>query len=109
MKKLESAVPAALSAEAKRWWCELVKEYQIEDPGGRLLLQTALEAFDRMREGQREIAKDGAVVTDRFGQLKAHPATVVERDARAAMMTALRALNLDVEPLNDSPGRPSGR
>ena len=45
---------------------------------------------------------------DRYGQLKAHPAVNIERDARAAMLAALKAMNLDVEPLRDRPGRPGG-
>ena len=65
--------------------------------------------FDRMREAQAALAKDGLTVADRFGQIKVHPLTVVERDSRSQMMAALRALNLDVQPLRDIPGRPGGR
>ncbi len=100
--------PKALSPEARKWWREVMKEYEIIDPAGLLLLQTALESFDRMRGAQESIAAVGATVTDRFGQLRAHPMITVERDARAAMLAALKALNLDVEPLRDGVGRPSG-
>jgi P27 family predicted phage terminase small subunit len=108
-KSRKPAAPAGLSSEAKRWWRQLQHEYGIEDPGGLLLLQTGMEAFDRMRDAQATIARDGAVVTDRFGQPKPHPATVVERDSRAGMLAALRALNLDIEPLHERAGRPGGR
>ncbi|MEQ8226792.1 MAG: P27 family phage terminase small subunit [Rhodospirillales bacterium] len=97
-----------LSAEAKRWQRRLTDEYSLDDEAACLLLQTALEAFDRMRDAQRYIKKDGAVVKDRFGQTRAHPAVVIERDSRAAMLAALKALNLDIEPLADGPGRPAG-
>ncbi len=83
-------------------------EYAISDPGGRLLLATGLEAFDRMREAQKAIKADGATVQDRFGQPKAHPLLTVERDSRAQMLMCLKALNLDLEPLRDGPGRPGG-
>jgi hypothetical protein len=33
----------------------------------------------------------------------------VERDSRSAMLAALRQLGIDLEPLNDAPGRPAGR
>ena len=98
--------PKTLSPEARGWWRRLCREYGIEDAGGCLLLQTALESLDRLREAQKSIAKDGAVTTDRFGQQKAHPLLAAERDARAQMLMALKQLNLDVEPLRDRPGRP---
>lgn len=84
-------------------------EYNISDAGGLLLLQTALEAFDRMRQAQALIQKHGGVTVDPNDQLKTNPATVIERDSRAAMLAALKALNLDLEPLNPRPGRPGGR
>jgi len=101
--------PKTLSAEASRWWKKLTEDYEICDEAGFLLLQTALEAFDRMREAQAVITREGLTVKDRFDQAKAHPLTVVERDSRAQMLAALKALNLDLEPLRDAPGRPGGR
>lgn len=85
-----------------------MKEYELGDAAGRLLLQTALEAFTRMRACQHAIALEGSQVADRFGQLRPHPLLAAERDARAQMLAALKALNLDIEPLRDRPGRPSG-
>jgi P27 family predicted phage terminase small subunit len=101
--------PKGLSSEARRWWNRLHSGYELADEAALLTLQTALEAFDRMREAQEIIRKEGMTVRDRFGQPRAHPASVVERDSRAAMMAGLKALNLDIEPLRDGPGRPGGR
>ena len=101
--------PAHLSDEARRWWRELQKEYAIGDAAGLLLLQTACEAHDRMKMAQAAIAREGQTVMDRFDQAKPHPLLTVERDARAAMLAALKQLNLDLEPLRDGPGRPGGR
>jgi P27 family predicted phage terminase small subunit len=105
----KSTAPNHLSADAKSWWRKLQAEYDISDDAGRLLLQTALEAFDRMRGCQRAIKRDGIQVKDRFEQLKPHPLLSTERDARAQMLAALKALNFDLEPLRDKPGRPGGR
>ena len=101
--------PKHLTREAKKQWEKLLNEYSIEDEAGLLLIQTAMEAFDRMREAQSIIKTEGMQVADRFGQMKAHPLTTVERDARSAMMQAIKSLNLDLEPLNDRPGKPNGR
>jgi P27 family predicted phage terminase small subunit len=94
--------PDHLSEEAKSWWARLVEEFQLEDDAAHLLLQTALEAFDRMRGCQSAIERDGATVPDRFGQHKPHPLLAAERDSRAQMLAALKALNLDLEPLRDA-------
>ena|SRR5215469_7754870 len=101
--------PKALSGEARRWWQEIRDEYEIRDSAGLLLLQTAAEQFDQMRQAERLIKREGPVVQDRWGHRKQHPATLVARDCRTAMMRCLRQLNLDLEPLRDRPGRPPGR
>jgi P27 family predicted phage terminase small subunit len=108
LKKCRSLVANALSSEAKRWRAKIISEYEIADEAGLLILQTAMEAFDRMREAQQQVTRDGVTFTDRFGQIKAHPLLPVERDARAAFLAGLRSLNLDLEPLRDGPGRPAG-
>lgn len=97
-----------LSKEAAEWYERLISEYGISDDAGLLLLQTGLEAFDRMRECQLAVVRDGAQIKDRFEQLKPHPLLSVERDSRAQMLAALKSLNLDMEPLRDKPGRPVG-
>ena len=107
-KPKKPQAPKPLSTEAARWWRKLVDEYSVDDVAGRLLLMVALEAFDRMRQAQEAVARDGIAVTDRFKQVKAHPLCTVERDSRAQMLAALKALNLDIEPTRDGPGRPPG-
>lgn len=100
--------PDHLSDEARGWWSRIVAEYDVSDQGGMLLLQTALEAFDRMKAAARRIDVDGEAVVDRFDQVKPHPLLTAERDARSQMLAALKQLNLDLEPLRDAPGRPPG-
>ncbi len=100
--------PKHLTREAKQWWRRFQEEYGVEDEAGLLLMQTALEAFDRMKEAQKVIIEDGLTIKDRFDQLKAHPLLTTERDSRAQMLAALKSLNFDLEPLRDGPGRPGG-
>ena len=105
--KSAPAPPKDLSAAAKTWWATLTCDYTIEghDSAG-LLLETALRAFDRMTQAQALIVEHGLVTLDGNGQLRPNPACVIERDCRAAMLAALKALNLDLEPLHTRPGRP---
>lgn len=90
--------PKHLSKEAAKWWREINRGWHL-DAAALLLLQTGLEAFDRMRAAQAEIAEHGVVLVDRFAQRKSNPATVVERDCRTAVLAAFGKLNLDLEPL----------
>jgi P27 family predicted phage terminase small subunit len=99
--------PKHLSREAKSLWKKLVSRWVL-DEAGLVLLESALEAFDRMRGAQEAVAKDGAFIKDRFDQLRAHPAIAVERDAKGVLLRNLKALGLDIEPLHAGPGRPGG-
>lgn len=101
--------PAHLSKAAKTLWLRIQDSYGIDDDAGILILTTALEAHDRMKQAKSILDADGLTVIDKFGQVKSHPLIPAERDARAAMLSALKQLNLDLEPLNDRPGRPAGR
>src|SRR5262252_2491530 len=93
--------PRHLSAAGKTLWNDIVRQYRIADAAGLALVTTAAEALDRIREAQAAIRQHGALVADRYGGLKQNPACFLERDARAGMLSALRALNLDLEPLRD--------
>jgi hypothetical protein len=93
--------PNHLRAAGRRLWVDIVIQYRIGDAAGQALVTTAAECLDRIREAQRAIRQHGALVPDRYGALKQNPACFLERDARAGMLSALRALNLDLEPLRD--------
>jgi P27 family predicted phage terminase small subunit len=98
--------PEHLSPTTKRWWRQLGKAAAFEVHEFRTL-QAACEAWDRAQEARERIATDGTYVKDRFGQLRAHPAVAVERDARTLYARLIRELALDVEPPKDS--RPPAR
>jgi len=95
MKKSEP--PAHLKADARRMWQRLRSDYVLDDAGALALLQAACEAYQRAQEARAVIDAEGAVMKDRFGQPKAHPAVTIERDARGQMIAALRALRLAPE------------
>jgi P27 family predicted phage terminase small subunit len=103
---------ANLSPEAKRIFKAITREFDgiDDDPAALLILKTALEAFDRMRQAQQAITDHGVVFLDRFNQPRSNPAVAAERDSRAAMLSALKQLNLDVTVVQSAgPGRPPGR
>jgi len=79
----------------------------LNDVYSQKLLLTALEAHQRARQARESIDKAGMTLVDKFGQIKAHPLLCVERDSRAAFLTAMRLLNIDVEKPGPV-GRPAG-
>ena len=107
---MKTTPPRHLSPAARAWFAELQREYGIDDAGGRALLAIAADAWDRARDAREQIAKEGAIVRDRFGQPVPHPAVRVEQGARGQLLQALKQLHLDVEPLKamGRPPRPVG-
>jgi P27 family predicted phage terminase small subunit len=99
--------PAHLSKEAGVIWATINRGWHL-DESALIVLATGLEAFDRMRQAQEAIKLHGVVIEDRFGQLRSNPATTVERDSRAALLSAFKLLALDLEPIRDKIGRPAG-
>jgi phage terminase small subunit len=93
--------PAHLDNAGAGLWSDIVRQYRIADGAGLALVTTAAECLDRMRQAQEAIAQHGVLVRDRYGGLRQNPAIVVERGARDGMLAALKALNLDLEPLRD--------
>jgi P27 family predicted phage terminase small subunit len=100
------ATPAHLSGEAASFYRRLAHEYSITDAGGIALLTLAAEAFDRATTCRAAIEKEGLTVLGSKRRVLPHPLLRVERDARAQLLAALKALSLDIEPLRDGPGRP---
>ena len=99
--------PEHLSQASKTIWTEILTEYLIDDSAGLKILRVALESFDRCQAARQAIDRDGMVIQDKYGQKKCHVLLATERDSRAAFLAGLKALNLDLEPLKNGPGRPA--
>jgi len=97
----QQSPPKHLRAPTRRWWSEVVGEYELE-PHHLRLLTLAAEAWDRGEEARKVLAKEGLIYTDRFGQPKARPEVAIERDSRIAFARMLRELALDVAPPEES-------
>lgn len=99
--------PEHLGPSGLELWRSIQASYALDDPGGLALLQVAAEAADRVASVRRQLDDEGEVILIR-GVPRAHPAAAIERDARAAMIRAIKELHLDIEPLRDRGGRPPG-
>lgn len=88
--------PKHLNLIERRLWFRLVNEFDFRDSASQAVLQTACEAAMRARRCREQIDRDGEAVKDRFEQIKPNPLLGPERDARAAFLSAMRSLNLDL-------------
>lgn len=101
--------PSHLSEATKRWWDQVVTDYELE-PHHLRLLRLAAEAWDRGQEAREAINKNGLTFFDRFGTPKARPEVAIERDSRIAFARLLRELCLDLEePAEARPPRRTGK
>ncbi len=108
MKSSLPKPPKHLSAVAKTEWQRVVESWDLDD-ASLMVLQSYCESGDVERKAQKQLDKDGLCVVDRFGQPKPHPAFLVVRDMKSLRLRQLRALGLDLEPVNDRAGRQPGR
>jgi hypothetical protein len=96
------------SKAAKRLGNELSEHWDLSDPAAQTLLEELLDSFDRLQGHKAILAKRGAICRDRFGQEKLSPAFLAVRDETVTFSRLLKALNLEVEGQDNSPGRPPG-
>jgi phage terminase small subunit len=96
----DSKVPTApkhLSKEAQARWRRWVTEREL-DLDALETLELALEAFDRMRQAQAELLKAKSLfVRDHNGIARPHPAVIIERTSRAALLSAYKLLGANQE------------
>ena len=105
---MKTKAPGHLSKEAQAIFDGIAQDYSICDTAGLRILRVSCEAYDRAQAARSAIDADGMTVKDKFNQIKPHPLLATERDSRAAFLSGLKALNLDIEPLKEI-GRPAGR
>ena len=101
--------PGGLGKHGRRLWRGIQEQYCIDDPGGLSHLFSAARSEDAIMRLRGIVTLEGDTVADRFGQKKAHPLLPEIRGLESVKRAALMSLNLDLEPLNARPGRPSGR
>lgn len=98
--------PKHLSPEVAAWWRDVTADYDLA-PHHLRLLQSACEAWDTMQAARRALADHGALTfTDNNGNIKAHPAVAMQRDARVAFARLVRELDLDVAGTPSEAPRP---
>jgi hypothetical protein len=103
MRKRQTAEPKAgrqqeagavqLRGRAADLWREVQANWNL-DAAALELLRCACESMTRAEQCAVIVNAEGTVVRDRWGQTKAHPAALLERDLRGQAARQLAALGL---------------
>ena len=88
--------PKGLSVRARAFWSAVTRLYRLED-SDYALLEAAARQLDRASEARKAIEERGALVTDRFDQLKPNPAIEIERQAHLAFARLCRELGVGAD------------
>lgn len=99
--------PKSLRDDGKRLWSVVTEAYDLE-PDALEVLRLACEAEDRRADAKRFLDANGISYTNTAGVPRMRPEFIAERDSRSAVARLLKQLGLDLEPVNDRPGRPPG-
>ncbi|TMB95017.1 MAG: hypothetical protein E6J42_11015 [Chloroflexi bacterium] len=100
--------PQYLRPETRRWWRQVVAEYDLE-PHHLRLLTLAAEVWDRYQAARATLDELG-LTYEYKGRPHARPEVAIERDSRLAFARLLRELALDVEaPAESRPPMIGGR
>jgi P27 family predicted phage terminase small subunit len=97
------AAPTGLSKAGRELWSRLVAEFGIVDAGGLAVLEQGLRSWERAEQARRQLDREGLTFRDRWGQARPNPALPVERDARAAFLSAIKQLQIEI-PTAEQPG-----
>ena len=103
-RKKRTDAPAHLGKDARQMWREIIAEYDGWGVAELSILCSALEAYDRMKQAQRELGKT-LITKDKYNVVRVHPCVAVERDSRQAYLRALKQLGIGGVP--GAVGRPS--
>jgi P27 family predicted phage terminase small subunit len=92
-----------LSEKAAAFKAAILEQFTFEDEASLAILDTGLESFDLFHQAQEQVDREGLTVMGDRGQIKAHPLLSVIRDQRAAFLSALKMLRLDVSAEEKKP------
>src|SRR4051794_32695066 len=93
---IKSDAPSHLGREEAALFNQIARSYGLRDEVSLRILEEGMASLQRARKAREVIDKDGMTFRDSKGQPRNHPLLFVERDARAAALSAFRQLNLEL-------------
>lgn len=89
--------PQHLEAAGQAFWRDVQTQYGIADGPGLKLLTLMCEHLDVGERARVQLAAEGLTFTDRLGNVRAHPAAAIMRNAAITAARLGRELNLSIE------------
>jgi hypothetical protein len=91
----EPAEPMTLSPRAAELYERVLDRWELDEVA-TAILRLAVEAMTRADEAAAIVSREGLCVPDRWGRPQKHPASLLERDHRAAAAASLQKLGLSL-------------
>ena len=98
--------PQNLGTDGRRLWRTVAREYVLS-PSELALLEQAAHAYETVSAAWRTLADEGAVIQDRYGSPKQHPAVATAN--QMAQLVARLLKQLGVELADEDTVRLKGR
>ena len=89
-------------------WFGILDNWALRDQAGLIILENLCRTQDRIDKAQRILDREGMVVTNRFGKLEQHPASMILRAEVSSFAKFHKQLNLAVPDDESRPGRKDG-
>jgi hypothetical protein len=103
IRPAKPAIPMHLALEEAELYAQIVRAYGLRDEAALKILEEGLRSLQIARECNEEIRLQGRIVFEGrddagrgIGRQKLNPLCNLERDSRAAFLTAMRQLNLEL-------------
>lgn len=103
--------PAILGTDGRRLWRTVAREYELS-PSELALLESASAAYEHATAAWRTLSAEGAVIADRYGSPKQHPAVATANTMAQLVARLLKQLGVEladedaVKLKGRGPGRP---
>lgn len=94
--------PAYLSGAGRTLWLSLFKTYTFDLPASVLLLDSLVEAWDRVQQCREALNGAPLTVTDKHGGVRVHPLVVEQRNCREQVARLAKTLRIHVEGHDDA-------
>jgi hypothetical protein len=97
--------PRKFGRAGRSLWDAITTEYQVDDAGGRALLEQCCLANDRLEALAARVDEDGETIRTRTGITKVHPGLPEELALRSLICKTLERLGVNLEVIKPV-GRP---